>query len=518
MNNVVQRIQCPNCMDSGQDNLIIYSDGSSYCFACNQGDVRAVNKEYDLHYREIASRGIDKKTCERYEYLIGNYKGKLCHFCKVVKNNGSIGYKIRTHDTKEFFTIGKVSQTDLIGKHLTKPNAQGFIVITEGEIDLLSVAQVLGIKSNVVSLPCGVSSVEKCISFNLEYLLKFQYVVLCFDNDEAGKKATEKAIALLPKDKVKVCNLTEKDANEMLLKGKSQELYRAIWNAENVALDGIVTLKDITIEKVKVGLPWQITELNRYTKGIRTGELIVIAGGSGSGKTLFLMDTLLNLAKTHNKKVGGIFLEQSTAEVKTLLAELILGEKNIERETLEQLNLDINKGIKCIENNLLLYDHRGGLEFNKLLSVIKYMVSCGVKYIFVDNLTSITAMTKENERKEIDNYIQQLISFIIDFDVTIFLASHLTKPSGSTSYEEGARVTGSALRGSQSIQFGAHLVLGVERDKLNSDEQVRNKPVLRVVKNRYTGMDGVTIDLFYDKSTGRIKEFNEFENLFNNEI
>jgi twinkle protein len=230
MANVIERVQCPNCKDTGQDNLIKYSDGGSFCFACNQsGGSSELN--LDFSYRDINSRGITRKTCEKYEYHIGNYKGHTCHFATIKEGKRVIGYKIRRHDSKQFFTIGQVPRETLIGKHLFSTNPNGFVVITEGELDMLSVYQVLGTKSVVVSLAHGVSSAEKTIANNLNWLNKFKYVVLCFDNDKQGVEATNKVVKLFDRDKVRVCKLTEKDANDMVTKGKSKELYQSLRNA-----------------------------------------------------------------------------------------------------------------------------------------------------------------------------------------------------------------------------------------------------------------------------------------------
>jgi twinkle protein len=57
-------------------------------------------------------------------------------------------------------------------------------VVTEGEIDAMSVSQAFGNRWPAVSLPNGAQSAKKAIQRSLEYLTSFDEVVLAFDMDE----------------------------------------------------------------------------------------------------------------------------------------------------------------------------------------------------------------------------------------------------------------------------------------------------------------------------------------------
>ena len=53
------------------------------------------------------------------------------------------------------------------------------------------------------------------------------------------------------------------------------------------------------------------------------------------------------------------------------------------------------------------------------------------------------------------------------------------------------------------------MVIGLERNQQADDEQVRNTTIVRVLKNRFSGLTGPACSLFYDKNTGRMKESDE---------
>ena len=94
------------------------------------------------------------------------------------------------------------------------------IVITEGELDCLSVSQVNNNKYPVVSIPSGTASAKKYIKQELEWLSKFEKIILMFDTDEAGMKASVECANILPVKKCYIAKVQGKDANELLQKVK----------------------------------------------------------------------------------------------------------------------------------------------------------------------------------------------------------------------------------------------------------------------------------------------------------
>ena len=95
--------------------------------------------------------------------------------------------------------------------------------------------------------------------------------------------------------------------------------------------------------------------------------------------------------------------------------------------------------------------------------------------------------------------------------------SHLRRSSGQ-SHEEGGRVSLSDLRGSQAIAQLSDMVIGLERDQQHDDEEIRNTTVLRVIKNRYTGLTGPACYLHYDAATGRMTEVAKPAEVVNNDF
>ena len=108
------------------------------------------------------------------------------------------------------------------------------IVITEGELDCLSVSQVNNNKYPVVSIPSGTASAKKYIKQELEWLSKFEKIILMFDNDEAGMKASVECANLLPVKKVFIAKVQGKDASELLQNNKATKIVDAIFEAKHI--------------------------------------------------------------------------------------------------------------------------------------------------------------------------------------------------------------------------------------------------------------------------------------------
>ena len=128
------------------------------------------------------------------------------------------------------------------------------------------------------------------IKKQLEWLLQFKEVVLCFDNDKVGSEAAQEVAALFPPKFVRIVNLPLKDANDMLTKGRSVELSNALRDAKTYTPDGILNGADILDrlenEKEVISFPFPdfLSGTNDKLKGIRLSELTVFTAGTGSGK------------------------------------------------------------------------------------------------------------------------------------------------------------------------------------------------------------------------------------------
>ena len=474
--------------------------------------------EAELTIRPLRARGITEETCQKYRYFVGTYNGKACQVANYYDSTGRLcGQKVRFPD-KTFTIRGKVSNC-LYGSQLWSSGKK--IIITEGEIDCLTVSQVQGNKWPVVSIPNGAQAGRKAIEANLEYLSQFEQVILMFDMDEPGRLATEECAKVLPPGKAFIANLPLKDPNECLQAGKTTDIIQAIWNAQPWRPDGIVNGTDLYEKCVtdiddlndSVAYPW--AALQNKTRGIRHGELYVVTSGSGMGKSTILRELEYYFGVQKGEQCGVVALEESTRKTGLELMSLelnkriVLNPMAVDAEDLEQaFKKTIGNG------NFYLYDHFGSLDSNNLLSKLRYLVvGCGCKRLFLDHISIVVSGMDQDEdggeRKAIDKLMTNLRSLVEETGCTLFVVSHLKRPE-KKAHEEGGQVSLAQLRGSGAIAQLADMVIGLERNQ--QDPEQSNVLTIRVLKNRFSGETGVSGYLYYDSETGRLKDYdNPFE-------
>lgn len=532
---------CPHCGSS--DGYGVYSDGHGFCFVCNtydksqeiHSDGKGVTKgehkmakdclsleELNAGFSLLSARKLSSETCQKFKYYVGEYKGKPCQIACYCDSVGNIvGQKLRFPD-KTFTTFGKVSGI-LYGSHLWESGKK--IVITEGEIDCLTVSQIQGNQWPVVSVPNGAQGAKKAIQDNLEYLSKFDEVILMFDMDEAGRKAVEECAKVLPMGKAKVAQLPLKDPNECLLNGKSKDVISAIWNAKSYRPDGIVSgedlyekcVVDINNFKDSVEYPW--SALQNKTKGIRHGELYVLTSGSGMGKSTLMRELEYYFGVEKQELCGIVALEESTQKTGLELMSLHLNRRLLINPDVADEETRATAFKSTIGNGrYFLYDHFGSLDSDNLLNKLRYMiVSLGCKRIFLDHISIVVSGMDTDqdggERKAIDKLMTNLRSLVEETGCTMFVISHLKRPE-KKGHEEGGQVSLAQLRGSGAIAQLADMVIGLERNQQGDNPNVLT---IRILKNRFSGETGVSGYLYYNQETGRLIDYNlEEENPFDN--
>ena len=224
-----------SCDDCGsRDNKGVYDDGHTFCFSCNTikkgvDDLKPqqTNEVEDVKFisgdvKELAKRKIDLRTTQKFNYQIGSWFGRPCQIANYYnKDKQLVAQKLRYPD-KTFQWLGDAKQSTLFGQHLWADKGK-MLIVTEGEIDCLSVSKIQDNKFPVVSIKSGAQGAKKDIQKEIEWLEGFESVIFMFDQDEYGQKAAVECAKLLSPNKAKICTLPLKDANEMLLANKTKD-------------------------------------------------------------------------------------------------------------------------------------------------------------------------------------------------------------------------------------------------------------------------------------------------------
>ena len=512
-----RHLPCDTCGSSDANSL--YTDGHMYCFACETHTPADGEKQHthqmksDVQIRGSAQRlqrrGISEKTNQFYKIL---REDELLRFHYFTSDGVLQGAKVKTKQ-KDFYYEG-ISTDTLFGQHLF-PITGKRIVVTEGELDAASCYEAMP-GWPMVSLPHGAASAKKDIQKQIPLFQGYQEIVLFFDGDEAGRKATEAVAGILPPGKVKIARLESyKDASDALQADDSEAIRRAIWDAKPYQPDGIVDAKDlldiVTTPEPPCNHEYPFTGLQTKTHGIRYGELTTITAGTGTGKSSFCRELATHLLE-RGERVGYLALEESNRRTalglmsSKLAKPLHLGEHD--REELTEAYK------QSLANwNLYLFDGFGSFDPDVIFNRIEYL-ACGLecRVVFLDHLSILLSGLDGEERRMIDTTMTKLRSLVERTGISLFLVSHLRRTQQDKNHEEGARVTLGQLRGSASISQLSDNVIALERDQQSDKEQ--SNTTVRLLKNRYSGEVGVCSHLSYNLSTCRFEE-HEAEEEFN---
>lgn len=512
--------QCPEC--NSKDNLARYSDGHGYCFGCEhweppEGEHATLEKN-DLpvtrdrdssslitgEYRALSKRGITEETCRFFGYQVGEFQGKSVHIAPFFTDGKLVAQKLRDSG-KNFKVLGDGKRLPLFGQDKWRGSGRR-IIITEGELDCLSVSQLQGNKWPVVSLPNGAGGGTRAIAGQLAFLEGYEQVIFAFDMDEPGQKAARECAAMLAPGKAYIADLPFKDANECLIQHAGKALLNSLWEAKPFRPDGIVGVEEIledAIKPVEVGLDWPWATLTEKTYGRRRSELYAFGGGTGCGKSTVFKQVAKHIVEHDKLPVGMIMLEEQPAHTLKTLGGMFMGARVHVPEVVYDVEV-LRRTLTELAGKVSFYRHFGSSDWETIKDKIRYMVRAeGIKDIFLDHLTAVAASIQEqDERKAIDRIMAELSALTQELNCTIYFISHLTTPDG-TPHEEGGRVLEKQFRGSRSIGYWSHFMFGIERDK----QDLSGLTTFRVLKDRYTGdSNGVTFGLRYDTATGLLDE------------
>lgn len=526
------------CDDCGSSDARSYYSTHDYCYACEtrfpptMGDEepkeafeRSSSDLPSVTYSALPSRRLTEETCRKWSYGSTEWFGQQTQVAQYRDaNNKVVAHKMRTRD-KEFPWLNRKAFKGLYGQWLWRDGGKK-VIITEGELDALSVSQVQNNKWPVVSLPDGGGKkAVKSITEAYAWLQKFDEIVLFFDNDDAGRETVDLVKRVLPMGKVFITYAPEgyKDASDMLQDGQSKALVDVLWSAKVYRPDGLLSgsaIIDRLVDRPEVtsfSYPDHMETLNYMTGGgIRFGELDTWTSGTGMGKTTIIKSLQNHFFHTTPFNQALIHLEEPLEDTGDDLIAYEVGK----RFTINDPEFRDTKEYRKVAEDLFLaedsegkkrfqmYDAFGSVDNDDLFDIIRFAAkaeSCQI--IWVDHLSILVSDldSNEDERRKIDRIMHGLKDLTVELGIYIGLISHLRKPAGNVlSFEEGAVPTLDDLRGSGSIKQLSNGVFAISRNQQAENEVVRNTSTITTLKCRKTGRTGTSDFLTFVDETGRI--------------
>ena len=238
------------------------------------------------------------------------------------------------------------------------------------------------------------------------------------------------------------------------------------------------------------GVQWRrFPELSRILKGHRRGEMTVLTGPTGSGKTTFLSEYSLDLALSGVRTLWGSFEINNDRLTVTLLNQL--AQVRLERH----LHLFQQTAEEFSQLPIYFMDvhDRRTLPIT-LPNVIDTMSSAvsnfGVSHILIDNLQFMmgSSMRNMNRFEYQDSIIQAFREFATKHDCHVTIVIHPRKENTEELTNNSIAGGAKAIHESDNV-----MILQVKY----SGTSFRYKKYLQVTKNRFDGQLGI-IPLTFD--------------------
>jgi twinkle protein len=472
-----------------------------------------------VEYRDLVKRGITKATCEWYNYGIGKLAdNSVAQVAQWFDEHGELITQKYRFPTKAFKIVG-ITRAETIGLWGDVTEDRSCVVITEGELDAMSVFQATGISA--LSVPLGANSTTAAIKGTEGLLAEFKKVIVFFDQDSQGEEGAKKAVNSLhfhPNVHV-VKAFPYKDANEALMSNDTQAICKALQGAvkEDVGqglqiVKPSVKLLEKVMQPIDRGPTICYPILNEMLGGYQLEEMCVVFALTGKGKTTLVKELIYDLIITHNKKVGGLFLEEDDAGA---MRGFIALDNNVSLKRLQMFPGSITPeaymtSFNKFKDNLSYFCDTGGDTIETIKAKMEHLIvveKCD--YLVYDNISyTMQGLGTDDERKAIDSITYVLKGLQIKYQVGILLV--VQKKQGVQS-ALGARhkaapddagyinsVT-SDIKGSSGPAATAGLVIA-----LDEHQSILNFRRINVLKNRKGQSVGPADELMFDPDTGRL--------------
>lgn len=447
---VEYNLPCP-CGKSS-DALSINDKGWGKCFSCGKNfDMKkddrkedlmikdGVEDQHEVIYSYKPQRGLTSQTCTKWDIVTKEANGKDIAIGFTFAN-GAVKLRNFTDNKKERFSWKKNEQGEigrnLYGWDLRKgPQKVNTLIITEGLIDAPSIDQVvMGV--DVIAVDSS-SSAYGQLSSVVEEINKYKRIVVAFDDDDVGNKATKTILSLF-QDHHKLYRMLFsgcKDANELLQKDPSgTELQGAYIAIQKIGLtDFIHTFAEVA-ESLKeqhhdIVAPYPIPELQNLLRGLVRGRVTVWKGLEGIGKTEVFRLIEYNTIKQSKAKVAVIHMEESRDWTIKGMATYEANQPMYftEEGVTEEEILDAYKKAVGEEDRFYIYKVRGSEDPNEVLVAIRnIVVSTGVDVVFLDNIQKLVdGIGEEDVRQKLVYLSAKLKDMASELNIAIEIISHV---------------------------------------------------------------------------------------------
>ncbi len=415
-----------------------------------------------------------------------------------------VNFKFRSFSGEKRFEKWDGAPTTLFNVDAIHGEFQS-VALCEGEIDAISLSQV-GYPQSVATGGAGKNLEDDW----LEQLASFDDVLLAQDSDEAGDKGADKCAVALGRYRCRRLKLPLKDVNDCLRSGMSADEVRS--HIDEAAAYHVATVKPASdfLDQVRSqrakgeairGRQTNWLGFNQMLGGWREGELTVVTGGTGSGKTTWSVAAAWDQGRPSAiDGPVGVLIASFEVRISDIVRKIIcmesgkpfLGDQALSDAEFERAASAIT------HSDLFFVDQYGEMPLSDLRDAIEYGVRrYGLWFVLIDHL-HFFLRAGQDERRTIDEAVRALKRWTLQLGIHMLLVVHPAK----LRYDQNGKVLKvelNDLKGSSAIKQDTDNVIRVWRPR-GADKDDNSPPYAEIsalkVRSDFGSED--TVALMFD--------------------
>lgn len=347
--------KCWHCAAEGAVHLIVNAENKTFMKKAPapiplkaKGAVRSIAPMLDtacllwLKERKLSEKTAIHYGCTAAMAWYHDAQAELMSIAFPFYEGGkSYAAKVRSVEPNTKLNTCSATLGSLFGIQLVDMEASQDFIITEGEPDALALYEA-GVL-NAVSVPNGAQSFARSegnddkvtygFMFTAKPLIdKAKRVIIATDDDEQGNKMADEMARRIGKHRCWRMKYPEgcKDANDVLIKHGAPALAECVANAEPWPVSGLYDAAHYWDEMDRL---YENGFGERFTPDLgpvddiysaQPGLLTIVTGIPGNGKSTFVDQIMVNLAKKYDQVFGICSFENPPAIHQAKLAEMLL--------------------------------------------------------------------------------------------------------------------------------------------------------------------------------------------------
>lgn len=281
-----------------------------------------------------------------------------------------------------------------------------------------------------------------------------------------------------------------------------------------------LTAKDIKRKREEdiVAIPTGFSYLDKAIRGLILGEVTILSGLNGSGKSSWLNSVMLNVMQ-RGFKVACFSGELTDYNVIKWLAQSAAGKNYVYKLEGSDYSYEVNdmaysRIADWLNEKFYLFNNNYGNNFSQVISDLEEVVQKGAQFIVIDNLMALQISNfsgDKNERQK--QFIMEVVEFAKKKNVHVVVVCHARKESGTQTLLRKESIAGSSdltnavqnvaivHRCGEDFCKRASEFLGREK----AEKYMEYDNVVEWCKSRSYGVVDYLVGMYYELETKRFK-------------